>query len=49
MHDDSHQVVQTIWVGCVPGRVEEAELQREDDAIGQFGVAVQLVHVFKAL
>lgn len=49
MHDDSHQVVQTIRVGCVPRCVEEAELQGEDNAIGQFGVAVQLVHVFKAL
>ena len=49
MHDHGHQVVHAVGVGGVPGRVEEAELQREDDAIGQLGVAVQLVHVFKAL
>lgn len=49
VYNDSHQVVHAVGVGGVPGRVEEAELQGEDDAIGQFGVAVQLVHVFKAL
>lgn len=46
---NGHQVVHAVRVGGVPRRVEEAELQREDDAIRQFGVAVQLVHVLKAL
>lgn len=49
VHDNSHQVVHAVWVGGVPGRVEETEFQGEDDAVGQFGVAVELVHVFKAL
>lgn len=49
VYNDSHQVVHAVGVGGVPGRVEEAELQGEDNTIGQFGVAVQLVHVFKAL
>lgn len=49
MYYDSHQVVHAVGVGGIPRCVEEAELQGEDDAIGQFGVAVQLVHVLKAL
>lgn len=49
VHDNGHQVVHAVGVGGVPRRVEKAELQREDDAIGQLGVAVQLVHVLKAL
>lgn len=49
VHDNSHEVVHAIWVCGVPRRVEEAELQGEDDTVGQFGVAVELVHVFKAL
>lgn len=49
MHDHSHQVVHAVRVGGVPGGVEEAQLEGEDDAVGQFGVTVQLVHVLKAL
>lgn len=49
MHDHSHQVIHAVWVGGVPRRVEEAELQGEDHTVGQFGVAMELVHVFKAL
>ena len=49
MYHDSNQVIHAVGVGGVARRVEKAELQGEDDAIGQLGVAVQLVHVFKAL
>lgn len=49
MHHHGDQVVQPLRIGGVPGGVEEAEFQGEDDAIGQLGVALQLLHVFKAL
>lgn len=49
VHHHGHQVVQPLRVGGVSGRVEEAELQGEDDAIGQLGVALQLLHVLEAL
>lgn len=49
MHHYSHEVIEPLGVGGVPGGVEEAELQREDDAIGQLRVALQLLHVLKAL
>lgn len=49
MHHHGHQVIEPLRVGGVPRGVEEAELQREDDTIGQLGVALQLLHVFKAL
>ncbi len=49
MHHHGDQVVEPLRIGGVPGGVEEAELQGEDDAIGQLGVALQLLHVLKAL
>lgn len=49
MHHNGHQVVQPLGIGGVPGGVEEAELQGEDDAVGQLGVALQLLHVLEAL
>lgn len=49
VHHHCDQIIQPLRVGGVPGGVEEAELQGEDDAIGQFGVALQLLHVLKAL
>ena len=49
MHHHGDQVVEPLGIGGVPGGVEEAELQGEDDAIGQLGVALQLLHVLKAL
>lgn len=49
MHHHGDQVIQPLRIGGVPRGVEEAEFQGEDDAIGQLGVALQLLHVFKAL
>ena len=49
MHHYSNQVVEALGVGGVAGRVEEAELEGEDDAVGQLGVALKLLHVLKAL
>ena len=49
VHHNSHQVVHAVQVDGVSGRVEEAQLQRENDAVGQLGVAVQLLHVLKPL
>lgn len=49
MHHDSDEVVEPLRIGGVPRGVEEAELQGEDDAVGQLGVALQLLHVFEAL
>lgn len=49
VYDHGHQVVHAVRVGGVAGCVEEAKLQGEDDPVGQFGVAVELVHVLKAL
>lgn len=49
MHHHGDQVVKPLRIGGVPGGVEEAELQGEDDAIGQLGVSLQLLHVLKAL
>ena len=49
VHHNSHQVVHAVQVDGVSGRVEEAQLQRENDAVGQLGVAVQLVHVLEPL
>lgn len=47
--DHSHQVVHAVWVGGVSRRVEQSELQGENDSVGQLGVAVELVHVLEAL
>ena len=47
--DHSDQVIHAVEVGSVSRGVEEAELQREDDAIRQLGVSVQLLHVLKPL
>lgn len=49
MHHHSHEVVETVGVGGVTGGIEEPQLQREDHAVGQLGVAMQLVHILKAL
>lgn len=49
MHHHGNQVVEPLWIGGVSGGVEEAELQWEDDTIGQLGVTLQLLHVLKAL
>lgn len=49
VHHHGDQVVQPLRVGGVSRGVEEAELQGEDDAIGQLGVALQLLHVLEAL
>lgn len=49
MHHHGDQVIEPLRIGGVPGGVEETELQREDNAIGQLGVALQLLHVLKAL
>lgn len=49
MHHHGDQVVQPLRIGGVPGGVEEAKLQGEDDSIGQLGVPLQLLHVLKAL
>ena len=49
MHHHGHQVIEPLGIGGVPGRVEETELQGEDNAIGQLGVALQLLHVLKTL
>ena len=49
VHHHGHQVVHAVQVDGVSGRVEEAQLQREDDAVGQLGVALQLLHVLEPL
>lgn len=49
VHYHSHKVIETVGVGGVTGGIKEPQLQREDHAIGQFGVAMQLVHILKAL
>lgn len=49
VHHHGHQVVHAIGVGGVARGVEESQLQGEDHAVGQLGVAVQLVHVLKPL
>lgn len=49
VHYNSHKVIETVGVGGVTGGIEEPQLQREDHTIGQFGVAMQLVHILKAL
>lgn len=48
MHHHGNQVVESLWIGGVPGSVEEAQLQGEDDAVGQLGVSLQLLHVLEA-
>lgn len=49
MHHHGDEVVQPFRIGRVSGRVEEAELQREDHAVAELSVALELLHVFKSL
>lgn len=49
MHHNGDEVVKPFRVGGVSGRVEEAELQREDHAVAELSVALELLHVFKSL
>lgn len=49
VHYHSHKVIETVRVGGVTGGIEEPQLQREDHTVGQFGVAMQLVHILKTL
>lgn len=49
MHHYGDEVVKPFGVGRVSGRVEEAELQREDHAVAKLSVALKLLHVFKSL
>ena len=49
VHYHSHEVIHAVRVGGISRGVEEPQLQREDHAVGQLGVAMQLVHVLKAL
>lgn len=49
VHNHSHKVIETVRVGSVTRGIEEPQLQREDHTIGQFGVAMQLVHILKTL
>lgn len=45
----SHKIVHAIQVNCIPGRVEQTELEGEHHSIGELGVAVQLLHVLEPL
>lgn len=49
VHHHSHKVIETVGVCGITGGIEEPQLQREDYTVGQFGIAMQLVHILKAL
>ena len=47
VYDDGDEVVESIGVEGVVGGVEEAEFEREDDAMREFRVSIELFHVLK--
>ena len=49
MDDDGNEVVEPVGVEGVVGGVEESQFEGEDDAVAEFRVAVELLHVFEAL
>lgn len=48
VYNNCHQIIHAIRVGGITRCVEKSELQWENNTIGQFGVAMELVHVLKA-
>lgn len=43
----SHKVIHSVRICSISWSVEEPELQGKDYPVGEFGVSVQLVHVFE--
>ena len=47
MDDDGDEVVEPVRVVSVVGSVEKAEFEGEDDAMREFRVSIELLHVFE--
>ena len=45
--DDGDEVVEPVRVVSVVGSVEKAEFEGEDDAMREFRVSIELLHVFE--